>query len=344
MAATPAPVIAQWILDTRVLWPEATRTSQLDMHAFRALSLIPAADRAAVLRYLHVADAKMSLGSHLLKRHAISTLGHVPWDAATASRHTPTSKPVFVGGPSPVAFNVSHQAGLVALVAVAGYRGDGEAGGDDDDDAVEVGVDLVCASERRARDLDMIHESGWPSFVDMYADVFGRGEAAYLKYQVLVPDAAAAAARGGMPPPGPGASPEAQTDYKLRCFYTLWNLREAWIKMTGEALLAKWLGDLEFRRFRPPGPACTSGANGLEEGEIITEHEIYFQGRRVDGEASVRQRALGTDYMVTTAVRTPGRKQDALGWQLDSFTILHLDDVLERAERSQAEDYANLSV
>uniref|UniRef100_L2GDN4 holo-[acyl-carrier-protein] synthase n=1 Tax=Colletotrichum fructicola (strain Nara gc5) TaxID=1213859 RepID=L2GDN4_COLFN len=185
-----APTITQWILDTRHLYPEATETKHLEQAASRALALLSADERKAVLKYYHVRDAKLSLGSHLLKRYAIT--------------------------------------GLVALFAVHGY--------DAANGPVDVGVDIVCTSERRSRDHSMLRSEGWPRFVDVHADVLSPAEASFLKWQVL-----------SAIPPGlkPGASAEDSMDFKLRCFYALWCLREAYVKMTGEALLAEWLRELQ---------------------------------------------------------------------------------------------------
>ncbi|KAL3304081.1 phosphopantetheinyl transferase [Colletotrichum asianum] len=306
-----APTITQWILDTRHLYPEATETKQLEQAASRALALLSADERKAVLKYYHVRDAKLSLGSHLLKRYAISRFCGVPWPSANTVRNEKT-KPVFrtADGSEPLSFNVSHQAGLVALFAVHGY--------DAANGPVDVGVDIVCTSERRSRDHGMLRSEGWPRFVDVHADVLSPAEASFLKWQVL-----------SAIPPGlkPGASAEDSMDFKLRCFYALWCLREAYVKMTGEALLAEWLGDLQFKNFKPPLPA----EKFEDEGDAVTEYDIIFKGAEVD-DANVCLRALGPDYMTATAVRTPQRKEDGLAFEIGPFTMLSLDEVLDFGE------------
>ena len=86
--------------------------------AARALALLGEDERKAVLRYLFVRDAKMSLASHLLKHYVVSKFCGVPWWESKITRNSKT-KPVYVDtatGKSPVEFNVTHQAGLVALV------------------------------------------------------------------------------------------------------------------------------------------------------------------------------------------------------------------------------------
>ncbi|KAH6854845.1 hypothetical protein B0I37DRAFT_410898 [Chaetomium sp. MPI-CAGE-AT-0009] len=309
--APDKPIIAQWILDTRTWYPEVTQTKELETHAARAFALLPPASRAPILRYHHARDAKMALASALLKHYAVARLARTGWSATVATGFTrdARTKPVYVDpatGAQPVAFNVSHQAGVVAIVAV------------------EVGVDVVCTSERRARDHAMLAGEGWPAFVDMHADVFAPGEVAYLKHRVLA---------GGL---GAGAGAGAATTYdaKLRAFYTLWALREAYVKLTGDALLADWLKELEFRGFQPPKPTAGWDVPAREEeGEVVREIGIWFRGRRVD-DVNMCLRSMGEDFMIATAVRTPGRKEDGLGWPLGPYEVLSLEQVLEFAEAS----------
>lgn len=280
------------------------------------MALLNDEEKKAVLRYYFVADAKMSLTSHLLKHWVVSKYAGIPWWDTKLTRDEKT-KPVYVDpatGKQPVAFNVSHQCGVVTLVAVSGYDGQ-----------VDVGTDVVCTSERRTRDHRVINTEGWGKFVDMHADVFGRSEAAYLKSDLL-------GTQAGLPNLARG---EATVDFKLRCFYTLWCLREAYVKMTGEALLAPWLKDLEFKRFRAPQPG--KGFVQLPDGElvgtqeIIKEHEILFRGAKVT-DANICLRSLGPDYMTCSAIRTPQRKEDALSWDLGPYEFLTMDQILADAE------------
>jgi len=275
-----------------------------------------------VLRYVHLRDAKASLVSHLLKHYVVAKTLSVPFAETPITRNRQT-KPVHVTpeGAEPVVFNVSHQSDVVALVGVARYGGPGP---------VDVGVDVVSPAERRDRDHRIVRDEGWPSFVDMHADVFGRGEPDYLKYQILTrlppPAAATAASRGP-------TTAEALLDFKLRAFYTLWCLREAYVKMTGDALLAPWLADLQFRNFVPPAPTESLRGEEQEGGreEEKTDCEIWFKGRRVD-DANVCIRAFGPDYMICAAARTPEKKEDALAFPLGRFEWIDIDDILEFAD------------
>ncbi|OTA99988.1 hypothetical protein M426DRAFT_324639 [Hypoxylon sp. CI-4A] len=305
--------VIQYLVDTRGLWPKATKTKELENEAASALALLNEEEKKAVLRYYFVADAKMSLTSHLLKHWVVSKYANVPWWDTKLTRDDKT-KPIYQDpetGKQPVFFNVSHQAGLVSLVAVAGY--DGQA---------DVGTDVVCTSERRTRDHRVINTEGWGKFVDMHSDVFGRSEAGYLKGDLL-------STQTGLPAL---ARDEAIVDFKLRCFYTLWCLREAYVKMTGDALLAPWLKDLEFRRFRAPQPGTEfKQLSDADNQEIVKDNEIWFHGQKVD-DANVCMRSLGPDYMTCTAVRTPERKEDALGWDLGPYQFLTVDQIVADAE------------
>lgn len=275
-----------------------------------------------MLKYYFVADAKMALTSHLLKHWVVSKYCGVPWRETRLSADK-NGKPVYkdAAGRQPVVFNVSHQAGLVALVAAHGY--DAANGGDSS--GVDIGVDIVCVSERARRDQQMIRTEGWAKFVDMHAEVFGRTEAAYLKTGL------ASAAEG---PPAYAAlrTEDERRDYKLRAFYTLWCLREAYVKMTGEALLAEWLGDLVFRGFAPPAPGeAFAQSRDDSPGQVVRKLDVVFKGAKVD-DANICIRALGPDYMTCTAARTPKRKEDALGWELGPFEFLTMDEIVAHGE------------
>lgn len=267
------------------------------------------------MRFYHVRDAKLAIGSHLLKRYVISRYCQVPWWEAKVTRNERT-KPIYrdpATGECPLDFNVSHQADLVALAAVHGYAGG----------RVDVGVDVVCTSERRERDHQMARAEGWPRFVDMHADVFADSEASYLKYQVL----------SAVPGLRPGATPDEVLDFKLRCFYTLWCLREAYVKMTGDALLADWLKSLEFRSFVPPTPAEALGvpARAGDSGQVVTRHSIVFRGEPV-ADANVCIQAIGPDYMCCTAVRTAPDAADGLRLRMGAFEMVALEELVSFAE------------
>ncbi|RMJ07995.1 hypothetical protein CDV36_012409 [Fusarium kuroshium] len=286
MGDESSPTVIQWVIDTRPLWPSAANTKDLNTVASRALSLLTEKERASVLRYYHVRDAKLALASALVKRYAISRFCGVPWSSAEATRDART-KPVFrtSDGDEPLLFNVSHQAGLAVLFAVHNPP-----------KGLAVGVDVVCPTERRTRDLGTLAGEGWNSFVDMHAEVFGLGEVTALKKI------------------NPGAD-VAERDRALRYFYALWCLREAYVKMTGEALLASWLRDLEMRGFAPPE-------------DMTGPQEVWFNGEEVK-DVDIKLVSLLGEYMISTAVR---RGENGEGVEVGDFKMLDIEQVLAFGE------------
>ena len=257
----------------------------------------------------------MALASALLKHYAIAKLTPTPWSSIDAHLTRDTrGKPVYTDPATheqPVAFNVSHQDGVVVLVAVAHYPADYG--------TVEVGVDVVSTTERRGRDLEMVGkgEGGWREFVDMHADVLAPGEVRRLKEL--------------RPAFGLG---EQRHDGQLRAFYALWALREAYVKLTGEALLAEWLRELEFRDCGPPRPTAAWEVPADEAaGELLRLGDVWFKGKRVE-DVKVCLGSVGPGFMIATAVRTPGNAEDGLGWKLGLYEELSLEEVLGFARAS----------
>ncbi|KAJ4259818.1 hypothetical protein NW762_007750 [Fusarium torreyae] len=282
------PTVIQWVIDTRPLWPSALKTKDLTSRASRALSLLTIEEQSSVLRYYHVRDAKLALASALLKRYAISRFCRVPWSQAKTTRDART-KPVFLlpTGEEPLLFNVSHQAGLAVLLAVH-----------DPPKGLAVGVDVVCPSERRDRDLRSLEDEGWGNFVDIHADVFGVGEVTALNNM------------------SPGATiPE--RDRALRYFYALWCLREAYVKMTGDALLASWLKDLEMRDFAPPE-------------DMQKSQGVWLKGKQVEG-VNVQLVPFLEQYMISTAVKSGDNGGTV---EIGEFQNLDVEEILKFGEKA----------
>lgn len=279
--------VVKWLLDTRPLWPGASATRHLPTEASRAFALLTAEEQASVLRYHFVKDAKMALASALLKRHAIASSCSTPWSSAQFTRDAHT-KPVFrlPDGEEPLIFNVSHQAGLVSLFAVRKPPRH-----------VSIGVDIVCPSERRDRDHALIANDGWLKYVDMHDSVFSPAESTRLE-----------------------RLPFGELDRKLSYFYALWCMREAYVKMTGEALLAEWLTELDLRYFAPPGEQAPEGRG----------FEIWFKRCKVD-DVHVQMDWYLDDYMICTAVK--GNQDGALDFGKD-WILLNIDEVLDAAEKA----------
>jgi 4'-phosphopantetheinyl transferase len=302
------------------------------------------------MKYYHLKDAKMSLASHLLKHLIITKYCDVPWSDSTISRDV-NGKPCFipdVNNPNQagIDFNVSHQAGIVSLVAAVGFKVH-----------VDVGTDVVCANERLKQDYAHIDKDGFFDWIDIHGDVFAESEVSYMKLGPLemkleIPGAqiqgygndalSRCERRGGkldikvVGEDQKGTTVQVERnqviDAKLRRFYAMWCLREAYVKMTGEALLAPWLRDLEISDVQAPVPKDgIQDSQSLEEGEVLKDFKIYFKEKAVT-DVSMELSALGTGFMVAGSVRRPiGESASAVA--MDKWQQLDLEtDILAVAE------------
>lgn len=107
-------------------------------------------------------------------------------------------------------------------------------------------------------------------------------------------------ARGASLAPGPQRN-ETEVQYGLWMFYTYWALKEAYIKMTGEALLAPWLRELEFTDVIVPEAPDMTG----QWGRPYTGVRTWLRGKLVE-DVRIEIVAFGREYLVATAVRGAG--------------------------------------
>ena len=224
----------------------------------------------------------------------------MPWNESEISqeRQTQNGKPYFKKGG--VEFNVSHHGQIVALIATTAP-------------GVHVGIDVVQVDLARDR-RGVESEKGFEGWVQSFRDVFSPSEFSTLRN--LTP---------GLPRP----DSEETLKMKLRRFHVNWALKEAYIKMTGDALMAQWLQQLEFTSTMPPSPVRASDPLKWTWGETMVTG-VTLHGKPVEG-ARIEIDALREDYMVATAVndsRTlPGFEEVTLS---DSATTLNCLDPDEK--------------
>lgn len=345
-----------WLLDTRSIWPGAKITDSEG--AREALTLISPEERENILKKYHIADARMSLGSALLKRLFVNKSLGIPWKEICFGRKrdpkhgkpcslvaSPSASKVFV--PAPLEFNISHQNGLVALVGCKTAEID-----------AEIGVDIVCVNERN--DTKTIDEEGFDGWVDMYQEIYSQEEMFDMKYHVdefqlldgtvVTPDMLGRHDRCTSRnqyltiklPSGESRTFDSDLliDAKLRRFYTFWCYKEAYIKLDGEALLANWIPQLEFKHVRAPkaGTPARCSTHGVW-GERVTDAEVWWSGsgsepgvETKDGPRGSRRltdtrveiQALEEDFMIGVAAKEKHGK--ALPEVLTSFVGLHLEE------------------
>jgi len=295
----------------------------------------------------------MSLASHLLKHLVITKYCNVPWSKSKLSREPKHGKPCYipegdVGDHVQIDFNVSHQAGIVSLIAAVGFKSQ-----------VDVGTDVVCANERLKHDYANIDKDGFFSWVDMHADVFAESEVDHMKLapvsttelglsngeiQGYGKDTISRCQRrngklnltitkgGGEADESVQIMSNVVIDAKMRRFYAMWCLRETYVKMTGEALLAPWLRELEICDVQ--SPAAKEGipdSSSLETGEMARNFKIIFKGKLVEN-VDMELSALGEAYMVGGAVRAANPEERSLT-AMGKWLELDLEaDILDIAE------------
>jgi 4'-phosphopantetheinyl transferase len=342
----------------------ASKYIPLTEHQAReALALISQEEQDNVTRKYQIADARMSLGSALLKRLFVhKTLG-MPWkDIRFGRKRDPKhGKPIALlvppqHGPAPVEFNISHQAGLVALVGCKTEELD-----------AEVGVDIVCVNERN--DYRVVDEEGFDGWVDIYSEIFSQEESFDIKYNadpfplldgtIITHDILGrhdrCCARNqhlNITLPS-GEEREVDSDLlidaKLRRFYTFWCYKEAYIKLDGEALLAEWIPQLEFKHVRAPRPGTPARCSTHGSwGERVSDAEVWFskkgdgkgpagvQGMRAGeskrlGDTRVEIQAFEEDFMIGVAAKerrdvAVDDGQTKLPEVLTHFKRLHLEE------------------
>jgi 4'-phosphopantetheinyl transferase len=282
----------------------------------------------------------MSLASALLKRLYISKTLGVPWkDIRFGRKRDPKhGKPCYLlpdGKPAPIEFNISHQAGIVALVGCATNE-------------IELGVDITCVNERN--DYRVIDTEGFDGWVDIYEEIFSGEEIWDMKYNTdpfkLLDGTEVTAEMLGRSdrccqrnrylratlPSGEerGFSSDLLIDAKLRRFYTYWCYKEAYIKLDGEALLAPWIAELEFKHVRAPTPGTVARCSTHGSwGERVTDAEVWLKGKRLE-ECRIEIQAFEEDFMISVAA-TP---RALLPESLTSFERLHLEEEIMEYARN----------
>jgi 4'-phosphopantetheinyl transferase len=291
---------------------------------------------------MFIADAKMSLASALLKRLYISRTLHIPWKDVLITRQGDPKhgKPCAVlpatSSSTYLDFNVSHQAGLVSLI---GYHTPHNSAATE----IKIGTDIVFVNERD--DYRTIDTEGFDAWIDIYTDIFSDSERWDMKYTLdyltlldgrQIPGSQLnrldrCISRNvpctiTLPTTGEKVefSSERIIEAKLRRFYAFFCYKEAFIKLTGEALLASWLTELEFRGVRSPvaGTQARCSTHGTW-GERVEDVEVVLHGARVE-DVRMTLQAFEEEFMLATAV-----KGEVDGMEVPGFKKLDLEsDVL----------------
>ncbi|KAL9112545.1 MAG: hypothetical protein Q9227_003116 [Pyrenula ochraceoflavens] len=278
------------------------------------LSTLRHEDAESVTRFYQLRDRHMSLASQLLKYYFIHRTAKVPWSSITISRtEAPHKRPFWAnpGDKPALEFNVSHQNGLVGILGCTLPGSTTTTTEPTTTDptthspaTIRLGLDITSPTELRKRPQSVTTEEQFYDWADTFTSAFSEAELDEMKYHRVTMD------------PFFEATEEDYIYGKMRRFYTFWALKEAYIKMTGEALLAPWLRELEFRGgVNAPKQEREEeveerkkkgkGKEGGEEMKWIDAEgrpEPWLRGEQVEG-VRMEVKGLGPDYIVAMAVQ-----------------------------------------
>jgi 4'-phosphopantetheinyl transferase len=246
--------IQRFYVDVRPLIP-ANKQSPADLPLITTLR---DEQQEVIRKFLRPADRLMSLASALLKYLFIHRYALVPWNEVRISKTPkPHGRPYWRperdwDGKGGLEFNVTHQNGMVALLGCKTPVAQNQdyfspMGGESihfpatpghTAQQVRLGVDLACTHEDGRTPKDVISQAKLDEWVDIFGEMFSEQSRDEIKQAHI-----------------PGATGIEVFEKRLRRFYAYWSLKEAFIKMVGEGLLADWLVELEFDNVQAPEPA-----------------------------------------------------------------------------------------
>ena len=220
---------------------------------------------------------------------------------------------------------MTHQNGLIALVGCltptvqspiySSPLTRAEVEQPDSNSQVRLGVDMACTQEEGRTPVDVTTQDKLDEWVDIFAEMFSEASRIDMKSA-----------------PIPHAGPEVTIIQKrFRRFYAHWALKEAFIKMVGEGLLADWLAELEFQDVKVPDPAtehdhpCDGFSWAFRDPEdlrwtpptkAVKDITATLYGKRVD-DVQMHLVAYEQDFLFATAIKgivEPGEGDEAGRW------------------------------
>lgn len=287
------------------------------------LHTLPIETQESIKRYIRRPDRFMSLSSALLKYLFVHKTAKIPWAKVKISRTPkPHSRPYWAPpsdwnrkGFEGLEFNLSHQAGLVVLVGCCTPNRPRDARVNDQDEIsirspavinpdptafteyeseidedepedVRIGVDVACTWEP-PRTPDLSTQKKLEEWVDVFGEMFSAREQHDMKHL-----------------PINQISEMTEPDLKARRFYTYWALKEAYIKMVGEGLLASWLRELEYKNVLvPPRTDDKSKPWLLSDDKDTKNLGVLFRGKDISHTMQTTLEAFEDSFVLATMTR-----------------------------------------
>jgi 4'-phosphopantetheinyl transferase len=313
------------------------------------LTLLPPEEQRAALNKYHFADACMTLGSALLKRAYISKCTGLHWSEISISRKLdhPLGKPCWIAPDVkkdwPILdFNVSHQRGIVVLVGACIPKNVN----DNVVNKVEVSVDIVSPNERN--DMAKITATNFSDFVSTFEYVLSEEEVFGVTYTMPLDGTIKLLSGEEIPNESLGLDrtidcgrtlkvqlkdgrevslpSELIIEEKLRNFYAIFSMKEAFTKLGGLGLSAPWIKQCEFIGVRAPAKGGVRRCNIQGTwGETVKGHKVDIQVDDESGNVMSEQQSLEEDYIITTMLRPSGVLSEG---EFPAWITIHLENIL----------------
>lgn len=319
--------ISRFYVDIRPYAPLSSTNKRVPAEPHHAnelplLDTLPQADQDKIVKFIRKPDRFMSLASALLKRYFIHRTARISWSEVQVSRTPkPHMRPYWVPpsewtgrGFEGLEFNVSHQAGVVVLMGCKTPSRPRDARIDDQDEIsirspavinpdpmavleteseidedepedVRIGVDIACTWEP-PRTQDLSTQAKLNEWVDIFGEMFSKREQEQMKHEVIEHDGT-----------------HGELGQKARRFYTYWALKEAYIKMVGEGLLAPWLRQLEFMNVKPPRRPRGGDRWAKDDEAVNTGFKALFADRNISSSMKTELEAFEETFIVASMTR-----------------------------------------
>lgn len=179
---------------------------------------------------------------------------------------------------------------------------------EDESEDVRIGVDVACTWEP-PRTQDLSTQDKLDEWVDIFGEMFSEDEQEDMKHAEPIDN----------------FDRLSDIDWKARRFYTYWALKEAYIKMVGEGLLAPWLRQLEFKDVPVPRRSSTDGQERYSwtmlSDDTVDRLQILFNRRNIEHTQRTTLEGFEETFLIATMSRgVIDQPESRIRWQKLDFS------------------------